>query len=173
MHATRKSGYHSRQTLYQWVDERVAYFATVFRLTWCTRAVSDFERPVASIDRISFAVSRGTVISSILPGRVRQSNRPGKPCGEGRAPGTGGAALLFKLLNFSCSRCSFPSEHSDHFLVNINSASVPRQRRRRAGARRPLVGQQGSSERVIMHPGFSPTHETAAPRLVWTCLRLV
>lgn len=93
MRATRKSGYPSWQTLYQWVDERVAYFATVFRLTWCTRAVSDFERPVASIDRISFAVSRGAVISSILPGRVRQSNRPGKPCGEGRAPGTGGAAL--------------------------------------------------------------------------------
>ena len=90
---------------------------------------------------------------------VRQSNRPGKPCGEGRAPGPRGAALLLKLLNFSCSRCSFSSEHSDHFLVNINSASVPRQRRRRAGARRPLVEQQGSSERVIMHPGFSPTHE--------------
>lgn len=34
------------------------------------------------------------------------------------------AALLLKLLNFSCSRCSFPSDHSDHFLVNINSAIV-------------------------------------------------
>ena len=32
-----------------------------------------------------------------------------------------GAALLIKLLNFSCSRCLFPSDHSDHFLVNINS----------------------------------------------------
>lgn len=31
-----------------------------------------------------------------------------------------GAALLLKLLNFSCSRCLFPSDHSDHFLVNIN-----------------------------------------------------
>ena len=28
---------------------------------------------------------------------------------------------MLKLLNFSCSRCSFPSDHSDHFLVNINS----------------------------------------------------
>lgn len=120
MHATRKSGYPSRQTLYQWLNERVAYFATVFRLTWSIRAISDLERPAASIDRISFTVSRGTVISSILPGRARQSNRPGKTYGEGRAPGPRGAALLLKLLNFSCSRCSFPSDHSDHFLVNIN-----------------------------------------------------
>lgn len=29
---------------------------------------------------------------------------------------------MLKLLNFSCSRCSFPSDHSDHFLVNINKA---------------------------------------------------
>ena len=28
---------------------------------------------------------------------------------------------MLKLLNFSCSRCLFPSDHSDHFLVNINS----------------------------------------------------
>lgn len=28
---------------------------------------------------------------------------------------------MLKLLNFSCSRCSFPSDHSDHFLVNINT----------------------------------------------------
>ena len=121
MHATRKSGYPSRQTLYQWLNEWVAYFATVFRLTWSTRAISDLERPAASIDRILFTVSWGTVISSILPGRARQSNRPGKPCGEGRAPGPRGAALLLKLLNFSCSRCLFPSDHSDHFLVNINN----------------------------------------------------
>lgn len=82
--------------------------------------ISDLERPAASIDRISFTVSRGTVISSIPPGRARQSNRPGKPYGEGRAPGPRGVALLLKLLNFSCSRCSFPSGYSDHFLVNIN-----------------------------------------------------
>lgn len=120
MHATRKSGYPSRQTLYQWLNEWVAYFATVFRLTWSTRAISDLEGPAASIDRISFTVSRRTVVSSILPGQARQSNRPRKPYGEGRAPGSRGAALLLKLLNFSCSRCSIPSEHSDHFLVNIN-----------------------------------------------------
>lgn len=98
-----------------------AYFATVFRHTWNTRAISDLERPVASINRISFTVSRGTFISSILPGRARQSNRPGKTYGEGRAPGPQGAALLLKLLNTSRSRCSFPSDHSDHFLVNINN----------------------------------------------------
>lgn len=92
-----------------------AYSATVFRLTWGIRAISDLERPATSIDRISFNVSRGTVISSILPGRARQSNSPGKPYGEGRAPGTGGAALLLKLLNFSCSWCLIPSDHSDHF----------------------------------------------------------
>lgn len=59
-----------------------AYFATVFRLTWSTRSISDLERPAASIDRISFTVSRGTVISSILPGRARQSNRPGETYGR-------------------------------------------------------------------------------------------
>ena len=91
------------------------------RLTWSIRAISDLERPAASIDRISFTVSRGTVISSILPGRARQSNCPGKPYGEGRASGPRGAALLLKLLNFSCSRCLYPSDHSDHFLVNINT----------------------------------------------------
>ncbi|SET32346.1 hypothetical protein SAMN05216348_1211, partial [Olsenella sp. KH3B4] len=32
-----------------------------------------------------------------------------------------GVALLLKLLSFSCSRCSFPSDYSDHFLVNINT----------------------------------------------------
>ncbi len=137
MHATRKSGYPSRQTLYQWLNEWVAYFATVFRLTWSTRAISDLERPAASIDRILFTVSWGTVISSILPGRARQSNRPGKPYGEGRAPGPRGAALLLKLLNFSCSRCLFPSDHSDHFLVNINI----RLRRHRRGPHRGRAAQ--------------------------------
>ena len=71
-----------------------AYFATVFRLTWSIRTISDLERPVATIDRISFTVSRGTVISSILPGRARQSNRPGKTYGEGRAPRSPGRGPL-------------------------------------------------------------------------------
>ena len=66
----------------------------------------------ASIDRMSFTVSRGTVISSILPERARQSRRPGKPYG---------AALLIKLLNSSCSRCSIAGDHSDHFLLHINT----------------------------------------------------
>ncbi len=43
--------------------------------------------PSASIARISFLMSRGTAISPVLPGRARQSRRPGKRYGEGRAPG--------------------------------------------------------------------------------------
>lgn len=47
-----------------------AYFATALRLAWILRAISAFGTPSASIDRISFLMSRGTVISSILPGRL-------------------------------------------------------------------------------------------------------
>ena len=36
-----------------------------------------------------------------LERRPRQSARPGKPYGEGRAPGSRGTALLLKLLSFS------------------------------------------------------------------------
>ena len=138
-----------------------AYFATVFRLTWSIRAISDLERPAASIDRISFTVSRGTVISSILPGRARQSNRPGKPYGEGRAPGPRGAALLLKLLNFSCSRCLFPSDHSDHFLVNINTSS-----------RHQLAGLKTYAVRYDQQPSLAPSSSSARtpcrnPRSRW------
>ncbi len=77
-----------------------AYFTTVFRLTWSTRTISDLERPAASIDRMSFTVSRGTVISSILPGRARQSNRLGKTYGEGRAPGPRGRGPLASIAQF-------------------------------------------------------------------------
>ena len=128
----------------------LACLRTVFRLTWSIRAISDLERPAASIDRISFTVSRGTVISSILPGRARQSNRLGKPYGEGRAPGSRGAALLLKLLNFSCSRYLFPSEHSDHFLVNINI-----QGRLRRDRRQPLERRAGRRRRQGVHAGFA------------------
>ena len=55
---------------------------------------------------------------------------------RGRAPGPRGAALLLKLLNFSCSRCLFPSEHSDHFLVNINIQGRLRRDRREPLERR-------------------------------------
>lgn len=37
---------------------------------------------------------------------------------------------MLKLLNFSCSRCLFPSDHSDHFLVNINIVEHERGKRR-------------------------------------------
>ena len=120
------------------------YFATVFRLARSTRAASDLERPAASIDRISFTVSRGAVISPVLPGRARQSDRPGKPYGEGRAPGPRGAALLLKLLIFSCSRCSFPSDHSDHFLANINTHR----------ATPPWKGSSAGSRTSLLRPGL-------------------
>lgn len=76
-----------------------AYFATVLRLTPSLLAISARGTPSASIDRISFIMSRGTVISSILPRRARQSLRPGTLCVEGRAPGPGGAALVLFLPN--------------------------------------------------------------------------
>lgn len=35
----------------------------------------------------------------------------------------GNTAILIKLLNCSCSQCSFLGNHSNHFLVNINIAA--------------------------------------------------
>ena len=70
-----------------------------------------------------------TVYHSLCPGaRPSPPSFPGRfakvtareTIRRGPHPGLRGAALLLKLLNFSCSRCSFPSDHSDHFLVNIN-----------------------------------------------------
>ena len=51
-----------------------------------------------------------------------------------RKRGPRSLALLLKLLNFSCSRCSFPDDHSNHFLVNIN---------RRESARRAAAARAG------------------------------
>lgn len=76
-----------------------ACFATALRLAWGLRAISALGTPSASIDRISFLMSRGTVISSILPGRARQSLRPGTPYGEGAPLVPEGAALVLFLLN--------------------------------------------------------------------------
>lgn len=56
-----------------------AYFATVFLLARGLRAISALGTPSASVDRMSSMASGGRVISSILPGRARQSLRPGKP----------------------------------------------------------------------------------------------
>ena len=84
-----------------------AYLATVLRLTRSLLAISARGTPSASIERISFLTSRGTVISSILPGRARQSRRPGKRYGEGRAPGPPGRG---------------PLAQTAQFLANINSA---------------------------------------------------
>ena len=76
-----------------------AYFATVLRLTQSLLAIPARGTPPACIDRISFIMSWGTVISSILLGRALQSLRPGIQYGEGRAPGPRGAALVLFLLN--------------------------------------------------------------------------
>lgn len=50
---------------------------------------------------------------------------------------------MLKLLNFSCSRCLFPSDHSDHFLVNINKAHQTRKGHgpEDAGAGRPRASR--------------------------------
>lgn len=78
-----------------------AYFATVFRLARSTRAASGLGRPAASIDHISFTVPRGAVISPpVLPGRARQSDRPGNHTARAAPPVPRGAALLLKLLSF-------------------------------------------------------------------------
>ena len=81
-----------------------AYFATVLQLTQSLLAISARGTPPASIDRISFIMSWGTVISSTLPGRARQSLRPGIQYGEGRAPWAQGARP-------SCSFCSILNDH--------------------------------------------------------------
>lgn len=58
---------------------KYTHFATVFLLARSLRAISALGTPSASVARMSFMVSRGRVISSVLPGRARQSLRPGKP----------------------------------------------------------------------------------------------
>lgn len=76
-----------------------AYLATVLRLSPSLLAISARGTPAASITLISLTSSKGTVISSILSGRVRPKPSPGKQYGEGRAPGSWGAALMIKMLN--------------------------------------------------------------------------
>ena len=75
-----------------------AYFATVFRLTWSIRAISDLERPAASIDRISFTVSRGTVISPSFPGGLAKVSARGNRMAR--------AALSVPGVRPFCSNCS-------------------------------------------------------------------
>ena len=96
-----------------------AYFATVLRLTPSLIAISARGTLSASIDRISFIMSRGTAISSILPGRARQSLRPGTPCGEGRAPGPRGGgphalSAQFSMTTMLKKRWPFGPVLSEH-----------------------------------------------------------
>ena len=50
---------------------------------------------------------------------------------------------MLKLLNFSCSRCLFPSDHSDHFLVNINKPTYVFRGPLEAAADAAASGQAG------------------------------
>lgn len=89
------------------ISSMSAYFAIVFRLTPSLLAISARGTLPASIDRISFIMSKGTVISSVLPGRAWQSLHPGTQYVEGRSPLIpGGAALVIILLNSQCPRRS-------------------------------------------------------------------
>ena len=60
--------------------------------------------------------------------------------------------VMIILLDFSCSRCSFPSDYSDHFLVNINIAF----RTRSAHAAR--------TPRTAAFDGSTVRHHSAASR---------
>lgn len=96
-----------------------AYFATVLRLTPNLLAISARGTPSASIDRISFIMSRGTAISSILPRRARQSLRPGTPYGEGRDPGPRGRgphalSAQFSMTTMLKKRWPFRPVLSEH-----------------------------------------------------------
>ena len=63
---------------------------------------------------------------------------PGKARGSAAPPVLRGAALMLKLLNSSCSRCSANRDHADHFLVNINTRRPPPLGPAPAGASGPL-----------------------------------
>lgn len=63
-----------------------AYLATVLRLSPSLLAISARGTPAASITLISLTSSRGTVISSILSGRVRPKPSPGKTIRRGPRP---------------------------------------------------------------------------------------
>ena len=67
-----------------------AYLATALRLSLSFLAISARGTPAASISRISLISSRGTVISSILPRRVRPKQPPGKTIRRGPHPPRGG-----------------------------------------------------------------------------------
>lgn len=116
MHATRKSGYPSRQTLYQWLNEWVAYFATVFRLTWSIRAISDLERP---------GRHPSTVYHSLCPGA--RSSPPSFPGGLAKVTARGNhtarAAPPVPGARPSCLNCSIIRAHGARFPVSTRATS--------------------------------------------------
>ena len=93
-----------------------AYFDTVLRLTSILLAISARGTPPASIDRISFVMSRGTVISSILPGRAGNVSVR-NPIGRGPRPrGPWGARP-------SCSFCSILNDRDAQKAATIRTTS--------------------------------------------------
>ena len=68
------------------------------------------------------ATNKGARSSTLsFPGGLAKATARGNHTARAAPPVPRGAALLLKLLNFSCSRCPFPGDRSDHFLVNINT----------------------------------------------------
>lgn len=67
---------------------------------------------------------------------------------------------MLKLLNFSCSRCLFPSDHSDHFLVNINNRVEERQEMTAAIAPGAARGRarEGASRRKELEDDHDQEH---------------
>ena len=64
---------------------------------------------------------------------------------------------MLKLLNYSCSRCSFPSDYSDHFLVNINTVgSSPVVRTDGGGPYRAASRKGIRSRRGVTRPMSRP-----------------
>lgn len=99
-----------------------AYLATVLRLSLSLLAISARGTPAASIARISLTSSRGTVISSILSGRVCPKPSPGKTIRRGPRPWFLGCGPHDQNAQFLMARCSNPGAHSDQFLLHINTA---------------------------------------------------
>lgn len=104
------------------ISSMSAYFATVLRLMPGLLAISARGTLPASIDRISFIMSKGTVISSVLPGRAWQSLHPGTQYVEGRSPpDPRWRGPRDHSAQFSMPTALKKRDHSGHFLVNNNT----------------------------------------------------
>ena len=130
-----------------------AYLATVLRLRCSSRAISALGTPLASIERISFLTSRGTVISSILPGRSSPKFAPGKTIRRGPRPWPPGTRP-------SCSKCSIPDARGAQIPVLIRTISyctstlpaAPGIGPARRDRPRPHREEPRRAGRVLLHP---------------------